>query len=238
MGLDVYVGTLSRYYTGQWETIVQQYGREAGMAVRVVRPSDARLGFFARIFDRLRPTPNVHRQVARWQEKLSQLAGTTITWDDSENREYFTDKPAWDCYGALLLWAAYEEHGATNFPDTAERWHEDPVYEIAARDGASKYIQLLSGAEIWVPADFARPFDAPTLAGNVAVVGSVPRLHDQLKALNAATWGADADTLETWRQEGSEFGASLLKSAQFGFAVLAGLVELAVQHRLPVKLDY
>ncbi len=30
MGLDVYVGPLSRYYTGQWETVVQQWGRQIG----------------------------------------------------------------------------------------------------------------------------------------------------------------------------------------------------------------
>ena len=28
MGLDVYVGSLIRYYTGNWETIVQQLGRD------------------------------------------------------------------------------------------------------------------------------------------------------------------------------------------------------------------
>jgi hypothetical protein len=30
MGLDIYVGSLTRYYRRDWETIVQQAGRELG----------------------------------------------------------------------------------------------------------------------------------------------------------------------------------------------------------------
>jgi len=37
MGLDVYVGPLSRYYAGDWETIVQQAGRQQGVEVQVLR---------------------------------------------------------------------------------------------------------------------------------------------------------------------------------------------------------
>ena len=41
-----------------------------------------------------------------------------------------------------------------------------------------------------------------------------------------------------WRVHGAEYGAPLEKSAQLGFAVLYELCRLAVQHRLPMKLDY
>ncbi|MBI5366610.1 MAG: hypothetical protein HZA54_06205, partial [Planctomycetes bacterium] len=44
MGLDVYVGTLTRYYTGDWKTIIQQVGERSGMTVEVIRahaPPDA-----------------------------------------------------------------------------------------------------------------------------------------------------------------------------------------------------
>jgi len=37
MGLDVYVGTLTRYYQGEWDTIIQQMGA-AGTDVAVVHP--------------------------------------------------------------------------------------------------------------------------------------------------------------------------------------------------------
>ena len=35
MGLDLYVGTLARYHTGEWEPEAVSVGREAGLAVEV-----------------------------------------------------------------------------------------------------------------------------------------------------------------------------------------------------------
>ncbi len=42
MGLDVYVGPLSRYYGGDWETVIQQAAREGGFEVEVIRPGGRR----------------------------------------------------------------------------------------------------------------------------------------------------------------------------------------------------
>jgi hypothetical protein len=238
MGLDVYVGSLSRYYTGKWETIIQQYGRESGVNVQVVRTAEPERGFLGRLIDRIRPKPDVGRDVARWQAELSRRAGVAVTWDDDPRREYFTDKPAWDCYGALLLWAAYEERGATKYPETAEKWDENPIFASLAGKADSKYCQLLANTEIWVPAEIHLPIAASTLAGDTAVVGSVGDLADQLRALNEASWKADEATISQWRQEGADYGAPLEQSARFGFAVFSQLAALAVQHRLPMKLDY
>ena len=37
MGLDVYVGSLTRYYAHDWETAVQRLGCEQGIPVVIVR---------------------------------------------------------------------------------------------------------------------------------------------------------------------------------------------------------
>jgi len=238
MGLDVYVGPLSRYYTGQWETILQQYGRQAGLQVQVVRTPPQGRSLLSRLVDFFRPKPNAGQAVARWQVELSRLTQVDVTWDDDPDREYFTDKPGWDCYGALLLWAAYEEHGATKFPATAERWHEDPIFKSAAADESSKYRHLLGGTEIWLPAEIRKPIQAPTLGGEPAVVGSVTGLAAELRLLNDATWRADGEAVSAWRREGAESQDRFETSARFGFAVFSELADLAVQNRLPMKLDY
>ncbi|MFL6237850.1 MAG: hypothetical protein ACJ76N_32330 [Thermoanaerobaculia bacterium] len=208
------------------------------MNVQVVRMAEPERGFLGRLIDRFRPRQDVGRDVARWQAELSRRAGVPVSWDDDPNREYFTDKPAWDCYGALLLWAAYEERGATKYPETAEKWEENPIFGSLAGKADSKYCQLLGNTEIWVPAKIHLPMTVPALAGDSAVVGSVNLLADQLRALNEATWKAGEETLSQWRQEGAEHGAPLETSARFGFAVFSELAALAVQHRLPMKLDY
>ena len=53
MGLDVYVGPLVRYYTGDWQTIVQQLGREAGTAVEVRRPAATKPSLIQRLLHAL-----------------------------------------------------------------------------------------------------------------------------------------------------------------------------------------
>ena len=40
MGLDIYAGTLTRYYSRNWKTSVQQWGEEHGMRVNIIRPEE------------------------------------------------------------------------------------------------------------------------------------------------------------------------------------------------------
>src|SRR6266498_1325408 len=102
MGLDVYVGPLTRYTCGDWLTVVQQAMLAAGHEVQIVRteldPADA-------IND-----PTVVSQVVRtWQKGLLDALGGTDPWADGLDLTYWTDKPDWDGYGGLVLLAAYDE---------------------------------------------------------------------------------------------------------------------------------
>jgi hypothetical protein len=96
MGLDVYVGPLTRYYAGNWETIVQQRSKQFGIPVAIVRP---RQGLFRRLFDRLslRP-PTAETAVRRWRDTLRRDLGIAdLDWNEDLEVDYETDKPAWDC---------------------------------------------------------------------------------------------------------------------------------------------
>ena len=39
MAVDLYVGTLTRYYTRQWENVVQKMAREQGLKYQLVTPN-------------------------------------------------------------------------------------------------------------------------------------------------------------------------------------------------------
>jgi hypothetical protein len=79
MGLDVYVGSLTRYYAGQWETIVQQAGRQIGFDVQVVR-TQPEAG--AAITD----PDEIRTGILRWRTALGQalakagLDGLDLNW--------------------------------------------------------------------------------------------------------------------------------------------------------------
>jgi hypothetical protein len=164
--------------------------------------------------------------------------GKPLQWLDEPEGDYFTDKPAWDGYGALVLWAAYDEAGLAGRPDTAHEWAGNPVYTAALANPSSRYRHLIGNTEIWLPCDFDPPFSGPTLDRETAVFGSSVRLLRELEDLNQRGWQASESDLESWRQAGAETDAPLVTVARFGFAVFHSLATTSVEKKLPMKLDY
>jgi hypothetical protein len=81
MALDVYVGSLTRYYSGDWENAAEKIARERGVQYRVTRtqPTDV-----VRDAGRIRPV------VLAWRRKLGEaLSGkvdAALDWDESADR--------------------------------------------------------------------------------------------------------------------------------------------------------
>jgi hypothetical protein len=241
MGLDVYVGSLTRYYAGNWETIVQQLAREGGASVQIVRPNQGRRRWFSRLLDRFRPdgTTASARAVRRWRDRLRrELSIPDLDWNETADAEYLTDKPAWDCYGALVLWAAYEDLPNAKRRPSAEGWDQDPAYLTAYENPNSRYRHLIAETEIWLPVEFSAPRSTVTISGDQVVVGSSNHLLRELRELNARTWNATDLQIANWRHEGAEYGAPLETSARFGFSIFYQLVHRSVAAKLPMKLDY
>ncbi|MCZ6787376.1 MAG: hypothetical protein O7E54_09445 [Planctomycetota bacterium] len=237
MGLDVYVGSLTRYYCRDWETIVQQMARGTGKKVEVVRVID-------NAQDANDDPDQVRAAVLAWRAKLAEALKEVLVggldWREDDEAPYFTDKPAWDCYGDLLLWAAYEENPDLPRPEkSVEAWSEDPAYTRSNdKDAASRYPNLVKGVEVWLPADFSFTFRGPDAGGEETTFGSSAGLQRELELLNDRTWKADDAALQAWRKKGSESGAPLESGARFALAVLMPLVRQANAERLVVKLDF
>lgn len=233
MGLDVFVGPLVRYYTGNWQLITQQAAAAAGIEMQVVRanpvPDDA-------ITD-----PEVVRQaIFEWRSGLrdqngKQLAGAD--WTELPQGEYWTDKPDWDGYWAVRLLAGSEEFPGVTVPPAvpppaslnevlkgplAQRINE--VYQFT---GGGLIRGLLGRApkvsgdrypnvhlpELWLPAAIDSPFAGRDVAGNPMIIGSVDRLLDELEALNDRTLRGDVTSLATWQREGVPSEVELVTAA-------------------------
>lgn len=240
MGLDIYVGSLTRYYLGDWETIIQQWGRENGTEVRVVRAPQMKRSLLDRVRDFFRPIgpKAAARAVEQWRVQIERRLGVPVSWNDAPDAAYFTDKPDWDGFGALLLWAAYDELPNAKRAETLERWNEDSAYKTASMNPRSRYRHLVAGAEIWLPVDFQEPFNTRTVLGDEVAVGSSIALQRELQELNARTWRAGDEQLAQWREQGAERGAPLETHARLGFSILQELTRQSVLRKLPMKLDY
>jgi hypothetical protein len=233
MGLDVYVGSITRYLCGDWETVVQQYARETGLELRIIRKYDPP--------DAIRDPVEVLPIVLRWRESISasvqDLGGPPLDWDERPEAPYFTDKPAWDAYGDLMLWAAYTERTLTPPTTSSTDWYNDPIFSAAAK-GDTDYPALLTGAEVWFPVDFPFTFRASWITGDDLVYGSAPQLARELNDLNVRTFRASTEHLKESRNEGKEQGDPLEKGARFGLAILSAMTTAAIEHKLVMKLDY
>ena len=235
MGLDVYAGTLTRYYAADWETMVQRAGRELGREVQIERPGGPA--------SEVTSTAEVVRDVARWRveafDGLPAGFADAFSWDEGASLPYLTDKPDWEAFISLLLWAAHTEHPELPLaPGLSEDWQQDAALLASAADEESAFPHLLWGAEIWLPARLDGPFSWPDPQGHERMFGSSLALLDELRAVNAGSWRADNATVESWRYELPEVDASIETWARFGYAVLFPLVEFSVVQRVPIILDY
>jgi hypothetical protein len=229
MGLDVYVGPLSRYYARDWKTIrggVEVAARHAPACSLVIS-------------DPFEALPVIQGWVTGLAESLREH-GVDLYWCDEPDGRYFTDEPSWQRYGDLLVRAAYLDHPELVPPDVVTGEHSaDPAYVASQKPGfATRFPQLLHGAEMWLPADFDFTFSAADPAGNTMMFGSSHALLRELGAINDACWRGSAEDLGRWRREGIDAGAPLDRGARFCCSMLSELCAASVAHRVPMKLDY
>ena len=221
MGLDVYVGSLTRYYVEGPADVVERIARHQDLPVT----------------DGLEAEEVIRAAVGRWREGLSRWLGDRLAgpldWDESGPAPCFTDKPGWDGYGGALLLAAHDEHPELPAPARVSAdWPDDPAYQAASAPGAgSRYRQLLT-PELWLPCRFEFTVRTQDLTGEEVELGSSAALLEQLDLLAARS------RLDGHPPEPSLDGHSLSAAAGNGLAVLRRLAERSVTYRVPMKLDF
>ena len=220
MGLDVYVGSLTRYYVEGSADVVDRVARHQGVV-----PDG-------------QPAEEVIRSaVLRWRDGLRRWLGDRLDgpldWDESGPAPCFTDKPGWDGYGGTLLLAAHDEHPELPPPaQVSADWPDDPAYQAASARGAgSRYNQLLT-PELWLPCRFDFTVRIQDITGEEVEVGSSVALLDQLELLAARY------RLDDRPPEPAADGHSLSAAAGTGLAVLRRLAERSVVCRVPMRLDF
>ena len=104
MGLDIYAGTLTRYYSHNWKTVVQQWAEENGYTFNRITPD----GEPADNEEELSPA-EVQAAVENWRDQIlsaisqpDQLPYTP--WNGrTTQKPICTHKPDWHAFGAMLL---------------------------------------------------------------------------------------------------------------------------------------
>ncbi|MEU5949622.1 hypothetical protein ABZ793_29260 [Micromonospora sp. NPDC047465] len=235
MGLDLYVGPLTRYHLNDWLTIAQQIGARDGYDVRIVRAHEDE--------DPETDPDMVQNAVREWQQWLGEALGGPVDWPESATQPYWTDKPDWDGFGAVLLFAAYDERpdlrpSPWDKEDRPREFADAPAYQAASAQ-PERYLTLLSGVEWWLPlAEDPLVIEASRPTGQPTRMGSIDRLAAELRLLDErAGVLAGHDPAELRRGLPSD-DPTLAEVARFGLAVMLDLAETAIEHRQPLLLDY
>jgi hypothetical protein len=235
MPLDVYVGSLTRYYAGGWESVADRTARERGRKAEAGQPGTA---------GAKKDRERIQASVLAWRRTLDGALAphlaAPLSWDETSEAPWFTDRPGWDGFGSLVLWAAYAEQPTLRRPAALPKeWDDDGALVRSNADGfRSRYSHLVRNVELWLPTTLDFTFEAEDVDGRRIIVGSSTTLRRQLGELNAATWKMDEDEMIALARGRPLGRPSLEVTARSAMAVMDGLVRQAVQHRLPVKLDY
>ena len=234
MALDVYVGGFARYYSREWENVVQKHCRETGKTYQQISPGGE---------PQAADWKEVESAVGGWIDALNGGLGSNLPeplgWDESRDAPYFTDRPGYEGYGALSLWAAYAEVEKTPPTDFPENWLEDEVYlkAVGNFDPEAKSLRVIHSTQVWLPGDFRFSFDCQDLTGEPVHIASSAGLLECLEAVNEHTFQLnEEDKAEALKGDFAE-EPKLEEWARYGFAVFEALARKAEENRLPMFLD-
>jgi hypothetical protein len=150
---------------------------------------------------------------------------------------YFTDRPGWDGYSALVLMAAYT---ACKEPFPEKLPKDALTSEILTRTIAPDFrggYRSITQVQLWLPGSFEFSFDFVDLCNQKIHVGSVQRLNKDLRDLMSVQ-GLTEQQIATSLREAYEDGADFKTIANFGLAVFMRIANDALKDKLPIMLSF
>lgn len=255
MGMDVYAGTFTRYYARNWKTVTQRFCEENGIAYQ-------QLGVHADIAPEDKMSPEeIEQGVNQWIRHTTaalKQAGieTAECWQDDNEKPYYTDKPDWDAFGALLIYAAgklLNKESPEQFKKGTDFCNHPLLKE--AMEGSAGEMSLYRGVCHWLPIDDSFMFNYVLANGVEAEIGTVRCLKAELCKINEMCWNADEDTVIDWSfSEGYPDDGKIVDGkpqigkvhevydtqslAKFAFSVLWQAVKFSEKENVPIILDY
>jgi len=252
MGLDIYAGTLTRYYTHNWKTVVQQFAEANGMSFQTFRPQQD-------VEDEL-SVEEIKEIVIQWRDNI--INGLNLNpmplWnEDYDVTPYYTDKPDWDALNALLLYIA-AKYSNKEVPPIIHKNIDIYKHPIVKEFLKTKDFQLtlFDGNGWWLPIEQNIMFNYVLPNSEKSPLSTSALLLAELKRYNTFEWNADRDTIISWSTtEGYPTDATYNKEAgykevalhetygtetlaKFAFSILWQAAEFSLEHGVVIVYDF
>lgn len=252
MGLDLYAGTLTRYYSHNWKTVAQQFAEANGLNFQTIRPQEDA--------DDELSVDEIKGVVTQWQDSIIKgldLDPELLWNEDYDVTPYYTNKPDWDALNALLVYIA-AKYSDKEVPATVDKnfdVYEHPVVKefLETRDFK---LTLFDGNGWWLPIRKNIIFDYVLPNSEESPLATSSLLLAELKRYNEFEWNADRDTIISWSQTegypvdavyGRETGYKKTavhkvyeteSLAKFAFSILWQAAEFSLAHGVVVLFDF
>ena len=260
MGLDIYTGTLTRYYCRDWKNITQQLSDECEQKCVMMDG----YGNEIKPVDNKDEIAQIRDVICQWVDSVAvcmDWCQDLPLWDEKRELDYYTDKPDWEAYGALIMLCAcnFLDCPLPEYIEIGWNAFEEPVVEKAMSQEVP--CSLLSNVTMWLPIPKRVSFIATLPDGEEATFSTVETLKHELEELNQKLWKADEATILSWRNAkyynpvkqkdpGLLFGFirrvnkmpkekyRTEELAQCAYSMLYQAVDFAHKHQVPIILDY
>lgn len=270
MGLDIYAGTLTRYYSNNWKTNVQRFCEDNGIEFSQVDGNGVELK------EREQSPEEICEIVSEWRDRIIDMIEqqkkrspslfnifrkkkiTNLTWEENNTKDYYTDKPDWDAYGALLLFTAsiiYHEEIPKTLPSHWD-FESNPLIQRIKKDEKVVGWSLFRETMMWLPINEGFSFRDTAPDGNEIIISTSGNLLSELYDINANSWNADEDTILNWRKtEGYDANEEIVDAkdnaliihddvsnteslAKFAFSIMYSAAKYSLKNRVPIVFDY
>lgn len=226
MKLDIYVGTLNRYYRKDWKVDNEQ----TSVKIQATQGKTCFKNIKTSIKEEDTSKENIRQTIAEWMDLLlvqSQSLQPLIPWCEGDEVPYFADSCGQEAYNALGLfqagylckikktWGLYAFHDVPKkklpFPSVITQDKpllSHPLFkEIVAKEIPTS---LATYCSMWLPLDSEMLIVSPLpMQKEYGVVSSIPYLEKELEIINKLKWKAKEKEILSWRD--SEYYVPLAK---------------------------
>jgi hypothetical protein len=230
MNVELFVGTMTRYYSEQWQNAATRQGKRSPFGGKdsqhaVTDPVELQ-GIIAEWLD---------QATAKLKDHLKE----PLSWQEGMLAPYHVGELGVPGYGGLILLTAYTNNAHLPRPlASMKTWDKDPAVDASLKAEKKDPLWEIVNCGIWFPTQFSFGIGMKDPSGTPLKAGSIELLWRGLEYLNEVNWGAGADDIAQWRSRGLSETDSFEIQAQFGFSVFHDLCKTARENRLPMKLHY
>lgn len=236
MGLNIYSGSLKRFYAGEYERPLQGVAKSVSANYSMVTPSLES--------ENWKVTDDHLEILKRNREFLAQEAPFTTEWDD-DFETYYVEQLTYEGHSALYYVAAMIGLGRSLAPLSLAEVEQFSLNSEGLTDQ-----QIADNPAIVFEADTIFPGSEANMSIFIGetderlIIANLEFLEAVLLRLEDAIW-AGSPKVNEWLHRGAlpynrekDIASSVMFNAEYAFAVYQNALRFAQEHGMPVALDF